>query len=313
MSSCAVRNFSDPDQLEAAYTAAVVQLTPTGNTRFEARAVLVDFDKLRLRQVYERAPRIKHAAQSPQRAFIRFLAMPGPEPALHGATLPYEGIVRHPQGHSYYERTVGENQWATLSLPVEELVSVGSGTGGCDLAPPRDLLTCFPPVAAMAELRQLHAEVAILAQCAPHVLTAPEVSRALEQSLILKLVGCLGDPEKHETSWAHRCHATVMRRFHNLLEQHPNRALYLPEICAAIKVPERTLRLCCQEHLGMSPKHFLLLRRLHQAHQALRSAISGTTTVTEIATRFGFWHFGRFAGSYQSIFGEAPSVSLRKP
>ena len=45
-----------------------------------------------------------------------------------------------------------------------------------------------------------------------------------------------------------------MRRFQSLLEQYPDRALYVPEICEAIRVPERTFRLCCQEHLGMVPE-----------------------------------------------------------
>lgn len=312
MPSCAAHTFSSPDQLEAAYTAAVVQLTPTGNTPFEARTIRVRFDKLHLGRVYESAPRIRHSALSPERAFFRFLAVPGPEPVVHGATLPYEGITRHPLGHYYYERTVGENHWAALSLPVEELISVGSAVDGCDWTPPRDPSTFIPPAHAMVELRQLYTAVTTLATRSPQVLTVPEVSRALEQSILLKLVGCLGDPEMNEASWAQRCHETVMRRFHNLLEDNPERALYLPEICAAIRVPERTLRVCCQEHLGKSPTQFLLLRRLHQAHQALRSAISGETTVTEIATRFGFWHFGQFAGYYQSMFGETPSASLRK-
>jgi AraC-like DNA-binding protein len=51
---------------------------------------------------------------------------------------------------------------------------------------------------------------------------------------------------------------------------------------------------------------------LDLVRQALREAAPDATTVTKIATRYGFWELGRFAGEYQSRFGESPSVTLRR-
>jgi AraC family ethanolamine operon transcriptional activator len=56
-----------------------------------------------------------------------------------------------------------------------------------------------------------------------------------------------------------------------------------------------------------------MLRRMHLARRTLRDIAPGLTTVTEIATRYGFWHFGRFAGEYKLLFGEAPSATLHCP
>jgi AraC-like DNA-binding protein len=55
------------------------------------------------------------------------------------------------------------------------------------------------------------------------------------------------------------------------------------------------------------------LRRIHLAWRALRDGTDGETSVAEVAMRFGFWQFGRFAGEYKSLFGEAPSAILRGP
>ena len=103
-----------------------------------------------------------------------------------------------------------------------------------------------------------------------------------------------------------------MRRFHRVVEEHVGEPLYIPEICTAIGISERTLRICCQEHLGMGPKRYLLLRRMHLARRALREAVPDATSVTDVATRYGFWQLGRFAVEYQSLFGESPSATLRR-
>jgi AraC-like DNA-binding protein len=78
-------------------------------------------------------------------------------------------------------------------------------------------------------------------------------------------------------------------------------------------VSDRTLRICCQEHLGMGPIRYMWLRRMHLAHQALTRADRSTATVTEIATHFGFCELGRFSVEYRGLFGELPSASLRRP
>ena len=96
------------------------------------------------------------------------------------------------------------------------------------------------------------------------------------------------------------------------MEENPDQPLYIPELCKEIGVSDRTSRVCCQEQLGTSPKRYLLLRRMHLARRALRDGSPGMATVTEIATRYGFWQFGRFAGECKSLFGEAPSATLHR-
>ena len=63
----------------------------------------------------------------------------------------------------------------------------------------------------------------------------------------------------------------------------------------------------------MTPTRYLWLRRMHLARRALRMADPAASTVTEIATSYGFWELGRFSVTYRSLFGESPSASLRRP
>src|SRR5436190_4413075 len=51
--------------------------------------------------------------------------------------------------------------------------------------------------------------------------------------------------------------------------------------------------------------------RLAAAHASLVEGSNGTS-ITEVAARFGFGHFGRFAQDYRQRFGETPSETLRR-
>ena len=77
-------------------------------------------------------------------------------------------------------------------------------------------------------------------------------------------------------------------------------------------VSQRTLRAAFHDIVGISPKRYALMQRLHAAHLALQQADRGRTTVTDVAMTFGFFELGRFAGRYRHAFGEVPSRTLRQ-
>jgi AraC-like DNA-binding protein len=169
-----------------------------------------------------------------------------------------------------------------------------------------------PDPALMTRLLMLHKIVGQLAHDTPDLLEQPEVRRSLEERLIHVMVRCLAEGVGVQTaSGAHR-HA-VIARFEEFLESNRDRPLYLTEICSAVGVAERTLRACCEEHLGMGPIRFLTLRRMHLVRRALLGAEPSKSTVTSILTDHGFWEFGRFSVAYRTLFGETPSETLRRP
>jgi len=80
------------------------------------------------------------------------------------------------------------------------------------------------------------------------------------------------------------------------------------ELCRVLGVSRRMLQSAFQVCRGIGPLAWLTTMRLNAVRRRLKSASS----VTEAATEFGFWHFGHFAGDYQTLFGECPSHTLRR-
>jgi AraC-like DNA-binding protein len=193
------------------------------------------------------------------------------------------------------------------------MASASAAAGDRDRTRLTDYLILNPSQPALAKLRRLHEVVGTLAEDTPSVVAHPETARSLEQAFLASIMDCLSTGEPQEDQASRRQHAVIMRRFHVALERHLDQALYVPELCKEIGASARTLLACCQEHLGMGPKHYLLLRRMHFVRRALRESSRPDTTVTEIATRYGFWQFGRFAVEYKALFGESPSTTLARP
>jgi AraC-like DNA-binding protein len=165
----------------------------------------------------------------------------------------------------------------------------------------------------MARLRRLHGAAVHLAHTAPEIIANPDAARGLETALAEAFVDCLATGRPRAESAVLRRHGAIMKRFRDVVEERPGEPLYLAEVCEALGVTRRTLHLCCHEHLGIGPKRYLTLRRLHLAREALRLGSLGETSVTDIATQFGFWELGRFAVAYRSVFGQTPSATLRSP
>ena len=144
------------------------------------------------------------------------------------------------------------------------------------------------------------------------MLANAEVARSLEQELILAMIACTTKGAEDD-SLALRHHQAIVRKFRALIEANVGNPLYLPEICAALGVSNRTLQRCCHEQLGLSPLRYLWLRRMHMVRRALTASAPVSGGVTETATRYGFWELGRFSVAYRALFGERPSVTLQRP
>ena len=264
-----VRTFTDPDEYAAAHRGAKSELTVIGRGHFTGKLTRIGLHRLGMQRSSDNLPRTAHSVNWNGLALVSFRTDFGPSLVHRGVEMQPTNIVRHGEGQVYYQRSSGPASFGGMSLAVEDMAAIGEAMAGIDLKPPRDEILVTPQPAAMARLQRLHAAAGHLAEEAPEIIANPDAARGLEQSLIEAMVGCLADGEVREDSLAQQHHALIMRRFHKVVEENPEQPLYIPEICKAIRVSQRTLLACCQEHLGMAPKRYLLRRRMHLARGAL--------------------------------------------
>jgi len=231
MPSSAVRRFTDSDDYAAAIRATRAEITVTGRGHFTAKLTRIDLHRLRMQRFSDNLPRVGHSAVMNGRAIISFRTHPGPSLLWGGVETKPASITRHNEHLSEFIRV---RLLGAMSLPVEDMVSIGAAIAGCGLTPPKDALTLTPSPSAMAKLQRLHAAAGQLAEDAPEIIIHPEAAWSLEQALIEAMVRCLAEGELGEDRSALRYHVLIMHRFRRAVEENPDQPLYIPEPCKSI-------------------------------------------------------------------------------
>jgi AraC family ethanolamine operon transcriptional activator len=96
------------------------------------------------------------------------------------------------------------------------------------------------------------------------------------------------------------------------MRAHARERILVSDLCIASECSERTLRQAFLECYGTSPTTFLKKLRLQGLRQDLRDAAPRSTTVLDLALRWGFWHMGHLGRDYKSLYGETPAETLGK-
>jgi len=220
--------------------------------------------------------------------------------------------VLHARGGTIHHRIGPNGRWGLISISPEQLASHSMALTGKRFVPPDADRILRPAPLDSARLRRLFGQACHLSERGHNLIESSEVARALEQQMLHAIIHCLSANRPNDTSRTRHQHAAVMARFEQVLSMRIDQKLTMPALRAELGVPERTLRMCCAEFLGISPTRYILLQRLNRARAALRCADPSTSSVAKIAQNHLFFELGRFAVTYHSTFGESPSVTLRR-
>jgi AraC family ethanolamine operon transcriptional activator len=106
------------------------------------------------------------------------------------------------------------------------------------------------------------------------------------------------------------CQTRIARQAREYMLAHLERSLTLKELYQELDTSRRNLFYSFEATFGVTPMRYFKLLRLQGLRRALKAAEPETTTVMNLASRWGFWSTGHLARDYKMIFGELPSKTL---
>jgi AraC family ethanolamine operon transcriptional activator len=137
---------------------------------------------------------------------------------------------------------------------------------------------------------------------------AVESAERLAFELIDALLSVIRPPDPIH-GWSAR--ERIVHKALDLVASDEGKTYTVTELSLKLGVAMRTLDDAFHSCMGVPPRRFIIAMRLNSVRRRL-SRPRDEDTVTNVATRFGFFHFGHFAKSYFRLFGELPSQTLSR-
>jgi AraC-like DNA-binding protein len=133
-----------------------------------------------------------------------------------------------------------------------------------------------------------------------------------QRDVVLSLLGLYPIEAELQPSGYGDRRTARLRAAVDFLHEHAAEPLTVSDVARASSISVRALQESFQRNLGRTPMNHLRDVRLRHARAELAAAEPGSTTVGEVAVRWGFSHMGRFSNEYARRFGEYPRETLRR-
>lgn len=144
------------------------------------------------------------------------------------------------------------------------------------------------------------------------LMTNPLVSSRIADAVVLGLVANQRENPVPQSARGPVEESDAVDAVIAMLEEAPERTWRMVDLAYATRMSARALSTAFQKKMQTTPMGYLQQVRLRGAYRDLYAAIPALTTITEVATRWGFAHLSRFSAVYRETFGELPSETLRR-
>jgi AraC family transcriptional regulator, ethanolamine operon transcriptional activator len=147
----------------------------------------------------------------------------------------------------------------------------------------------------------------------PCILNHSQARKIIEQEVFNNLVKAISGASICEHPVFAASRKSVVDKAKVYVLEHHDDPVTIPDLCLALNISRRTLQYSFESVLNINPVAYLRAIRLNRVRRAIKENEGvSAMTLADIAARWGFWHLSKFSAHYKALFGELPSVTLRK-
>jgi len=148
-------------------------------------------------------------------------------------------------------------------------------------------------------------------QQADEIVDLPAFKAAHDELLVLRAAQVLANAAAPDASVTTVYDKPLLRRSIEFIDAHAGGPIGLVDLAHHCGASLRTLQNLFRREMNCTITQYILRTRLERAHRILKTAPPGAS-ITAVALQCGFNHLSQFAQSYRSLYGELPSITLRR-
>jgi len=296
---------------------ADIELIQLKQSKSPSSLTVVNFDLLDLQVGDYGASYISNATTDTNMSGLMFKMNMDNQTICNGYDIDRKDFMFYGKNSEHIAIHNGPCKWAYITIKSDRLED--SLIDGLDI----DLDTRLGKSTYLQSQKQLYLdslyrsikEVTELTQTNPEILKDSNILKGMELSLINSQALLLANTSITRTGSkdsTKKSHELIVKESIDFLEANSYEPLHVLDLCNVLNVKLRTLYYAFREFYGISPIRFLRLMRYAKARRDLIDSDPRKTSVSDIAAKWHFWHFGRFSVEYKSLYGESPSETLQK-
>ena len=292
---------------------ADIELIQTEKSRSPSKLTAISFDNIDLQVGEYGAACISNATTDKEKNSLILKMNTDFSTICNGYDLNTEVFIHYNKNSEHMAVNKGPCRWAYITFKSDyfkdsliDYPEPDSGSGKSSCLQSRKQIYLDSQYSIIKEINELM-------QTDPGIFKNPNILKGMELSLLNSQALLLANSSSTETASrdkTNKSHELIIKESIDFLKANSYEPIHVLDLCGALNVKLRTLYRSFHEFYGISPIKYLRLVRYGKVRRELIDSDPMKTSVSDIAARWHFWHFGRFSVEYKSLYGESPSETL---